>query len=323
MTRREQHPVFDAVFKLFWRNADMANFGAVIPMDQISMKRQKPKAAEMRAAAAMEGNRPPRRQDKDEVQLDARLTTSEEEVFRHRDFEQMTASEVAEAERRIAGFRFTGDRMKTRRFMPAPHGRFDARRTLRQSLRSGGKLILPKSRTRREKLPPIVALLDISGSMGSYSRMLLHFLHALGRERRVTTFVFGTRLTNITRQLRTKDVDEALAAASAVVDDWQGGTRISSSLHTFNRLWSRRVLGQGAVVLARDRWSGARVGRQARRGDGPAAPVQPASDLAQPAAALSGLHGARGRGEGHAAERGLVSDDTFAAVDRRPLPDAR
>jgi uncharacterized protein with von Willebrand factor type A (vWA) domain len=197
----------------------------------------------------MEGNRPPRKSDKDQVQLDARLTTSEEEVFRHRDFEQMTAAEVAEAERRMANFRFTGDSVKTRRFMPAPHGRFDARRTLRHSLRTGGRLILPKSRTRREKLPPIVALLDISGSMGSYSRMLLHFLHALGRERKVTTFVFGTRLTNITRQLRTKDVDEALAAASAVVDDWEGGTRITTSLHTFNRLWSRRVLAQGAIVL--------------------------------------------------------------------------
>jgi uncharacterized protein with von Willebrand factor type A (vWA) domain len=139
--------------------------------------------------------------------------------------------------------------VRTRRFTPAPYGRIDARRTLRESLRTGGKLILPQSRTPREKPPPIVALLDISGSMSPYSRMVLHFLHALGRERRVTTFVFGTRLTNITRQFRTRDPDDALSAATLVVDDWAGGTRITSALHAFNRLWSRRVLSQGPTVL--------------------------------------------------------------------------
>jgi uncharacterized protein with von Willebrand factor type A (vWA) domain len=248
VTRRDQHAVFDAVFRLFWRDRDLAERTAPAPPDQLFVPRERPRAAQLRAAAAMASGKP-REREREQVEFDTRLTVSDEEVFRRRDFEQMTAAEIAEAERRIAELRFVGGRVRTRRFTPAPHGRFDARRTLRHSLRTGGKLILPQSRTPREKPPPIVALLDVSGSMSPYSRMVLHFLHALGRERRVTSFVFGTRLTNITRQLRTRDPDEALAAAAAAVEDWAGGTRITSALHAFNRLWSRRVLAQGAIVL--------------------------------------------------------------------------
>jgi uncharacterized protein with von Willebrand factor type A (vWA) domain len=248
VTRRDQHAVFDAVFRLFWRDHDLAERATHAPPDQLFVPRQKPKAAQLRAAAAMASGKP-REREEQQVEFDTRLTVSDEEVFRRRDFEQMTAAEVLEAQKRIAEFRFTGDRVRTRRFQPSPYGRIDARRTLRESLRTGGKLILPHNRTSREKPPPIVALLDISGSMSPYSRMVLHFLHALGRERRVTTFVFGTRLTNITRQLRTRDPDDALVAASSVVEDWAGGTRITSAIHSFNRLWSRRVLSQGPTVL--------------------------------------------------------------------------
>ena len=100
------------------------------------------------------------------------------------------------------------------------------------------------------KAPPIVALLDISGSMSQYTRLFLHFLHAVTDARkRVHTFLFGTRLTNVTRALKAKDPDEALAACSANVADWSGGTRIATSLHAFNKLWARRVLSQGAIVL--------------------------------------------------------------------------
>jgi hypothetical protein len=107
-----------------------------------------------------------------------------------------------------------------------------------------------KYRGPRTKTPPIVALLDISGSMSQYTRLFLHFLHAVTDARkRVYTFLFGTRLTNVTRALRTKDPDEALAACSASVVDWSGGTRIASSLHMFNKRWARRVLTQGAIVL--------------------------------------------------------------------------
>ncbi|MCB1453796.1 MAG: VWA domain-containing protein, partial [Rhizobiaceae bacterium] len=117
-------------------------------------------------------------------------------------------------------------------------------------LRTGGDLIIPRFRSVRTVQPPLVVLADISGSMSQYTRIFLHFMHALSeKRRRVHTFVFGTRLTNLTRQLRHRDPDEALEQASAAVADWSGGTRIGDTLHEFNRVWSRRVLSQGAVVL--------------------------------------------------------------------------
>jgi uncharacterized protein with von Willebrand factor type A (vWA) domain len=124
------------------------------------------------------------------------------------------------------------------------------RRTLRASMKAGGALIDLKYRGPQTRLPPIVALLDISGSMGEYTRLFLHFLHAVTDARkRVHSFLFGTRLTNVTRALKAKDPDEALAACSASVADWSGGTRIASSLLAFNKQWARRVLGGGAIML--------------------------------------------------------------------------
>jgi hypothetical protein len=110
-------------------------------------------------------------------------------------------------------------------------------------------LIQLRHRRRSHIHPPIVILADISGSMSQYTRIFLHFMHVLSERRRVHSFLFGTRLTNVTRQIRLKDPDEALAACSGAVLDWSGGTRIATALHTFNRLWGRRVLGQGAIVL--------------------------------------------------------------------------
>jgi uncharacterized protein with von Willebrand factor type A (vWA) domain len=124
------------------------------------------------------------------------------------------------------------------------------RATLRASLKAGGGLIDLRYRGPKTRLPPIVALLDISGSMGEYTRLFLHFLHAVTDARkRVHSFLFGTRLTNVTRALKAKDPDEALAACSASVADWSGGTRIATSLAAFNKRWGRRVLGGGAIVL--------------------------------------------------------------------------
>jgi uncharacterized protein with von Willebrand factor type A (vWA) domain len=141
--------------------------------------------------------------------------------------------------------------VKTRRLAPHRHGHvIDMRRTLRASMKAGGALIDLQYLGPKTKLPPLVALLDISGSMSQYTRLFLHFLHAVTDARkRVSTFLFGTRLTNVTRALKERDPDEALAACSASVLDWSGGTRIATSLHEFNRLWARRVLGQGAIVL--------------------------------------------------------------------------
>src|SRR5215470_15900445 len=139
----------------------------------------------------------------------------------------------------------------TRRHQPDPRGlRLDMRRTIRRSLRTSGEIIDIRKLGRIEKPAPIVALLDISGSMSEYTRLFLHSLHAITDHRkRVSVFLFGTRLTNVTRALRAKDPDEALASCSQSVEDWAGGTRIATSLHTFNKLWARRVLGQGAIVL--------------------------------------------------------------------------
>ena len=117
-------------------------------------------------------------------------------------------------------------------------------------MRTGGELILPKWRRRREIHPPLVVIADISGSMSQYTRLFLHFMHVLTeRRRRVHTFLFGTRLTNVTRAMRHRDPDEAIAICSETVKDWSGGTQIGETLKEFNRLWSRRVLSQGAVVL--------------------------------------------------------------------------
>jgi uncharacterized protein with von Willebrand factor type A (vWA) domain len=171
------------------------------------------------------------------------------EILQTKDFAQMSAAEIARARELIARLALPRDAVKTRRHVAAHGGRIDPRRSFRATLRSGGAIIDLAFRAPAVRHPPIVALCDISGSMSEYTRLFLHFLHALGEKRRVTTFLFGTRLTNVTRALRARDVDEALALCSAQVKDWAGGTRIASSLHRFNREWSRRVLGQGAIVV--------------------------------------------------------------------------
>jgi uncharacterized protein with von Willebrand factor type A (vWA) domain len=163
----------------------------------------------------------------------------------------MNASEMADAKRAISELRLPFDLVRTRRFKPDSRGdRIDPRAMMRMAARTGGELVLPKFRSPRAVHPPLVVLADISGSMSQYTRIFLHFLHALTeKRRRVHAFVFGTRLTNLTRQMRHRDPDVALADCSAAVKDWSGGTRIGDALGDFNRLWSRRVLGQGAVVL--------------------------------------------------------------------------
>lgn len=168
-----------------------------------------------------------------------------------KDFAQMTAQEIANARILIDRLVMPDDARPTRRFISASSGnRIDLRRTFRSSLRQGGDTISLQFRDRAERQPPVVAICDISGSMADYTRLFLHFLHALtDKRKRVHTFLFGTRLTNVTRSLKSRDPDEALSKCSEQVADWSGGTRIGPSLHKFNREWSRRVLGQGAIVL--------------------------------------------------------------------------
>ena len=255
VTRHEDHPVFDEAFRLFWKSRELiekmiAMFSPVAPDHR---EKQKQRAAESRVSQAMfEGhqkNQPPR--EIPEVEVDARFTVSGNEVLREKDFAQMSVQEIGEAKRAIAALRLPFDTVRTRRFRADASGRtIDPRAMMRAAARTGGELVLPRFRSHREVHPPLVVLADISGSMSQYTRIFLHFLHALTeKRRRVHTFVFGTRLTNLTRQMRHRDPDEALANCSAAVQDWSGGTRIGDTLHEFNRLWSRRVLGQGAIVL--------------------------------------------------------------------------
>jgi uncharacterized protein len=255
VTRHEDHAVFDEAFRLFWKSRELIEkmLSVFLPVTPDHRERQKPRAAESRVAEAMlEGYRKNRKSPQvPEIEVNARFTFSGNEVFRTKDFAQMTAAEIADATRAIAELRLPFDLVRTRRFRPDPHGlRADPRAMMRSALRTGGELILPKFRSPRHMHPPLVVLADISGSMSQYTRIFMHFLHALAeKRRRVQTFVFGTRLTNLTRQLRNRDPDEALANCSTAVKDWSGGTRIGDALHEFNRLWSRRVLGQGAVVI--------------------------------------------------------------------------
>jgi uncharacterized protein len=255
VTRHEHHATFDEAFRLFWRSRELiekmlAMFSPVAP-DQ--REKQKPRAAEGRVADAMfDGHRDRQpAQDIPEIEIDARLTVSGNELLRGKDFAQMSAAELVEARQAMASLRLPFDTVPTRRFRADQGGRrIDPRAMMRLASRTGGELVLPRFRSPREVHPPLVVLADISGSMSQYTRIFLHFLHVLTeKRRRVHAFVFGTRLTNLTRQMRHRDPDEALAECSAAVQDWSGGTRIGDTLAEFNRLWSRRVLGQGAIVL--------------------------------------------------------------------------
>src|SRR3546814_911845 len=179
------------------------------------------------------------------------MTWSGQEALHQRDFEKMTVEEIEAARRALGRVRLPIMEVPTRRFRTDRAGpRADMRATIRAALRTGGDIIPLKRRRTRTRHPPLVVLCDISGSMSRYSRLLLHFMHAVTNDRdRVHTFLFGTRLTNVTRYLRQRDVDLALDKVAEAVEDWSGGTRIGASLADFNAHWSRRVLGQGAVVL--------------------------------------------------------------------------
>ncbi|WP_046868365.1 vWA domain-containing protein [Microvirga massiliensis] len=250
--RREHHSVFDQAFRIFWRRRALiekliAQMSPVAPGDMKNDPAPKPGATRVTEAFS-----PPKAETAPELEQEftARLTVSDREILKRKDFAQMSAAEIAKARRLIQELVLPDDTVATRRFRPDRRGaRIDVRRTLRRSLRTGGATIDLAFRAPATRHPPIVALVDVSGSMADYSRLFLHFLHAVAETRRVHSFVFATRLTNITRDLAARDPDEALARASARVQDWEGGTRIAEALHAFNRLWSRRVLGQGAIVL--------------------------------------------------------------------------
>lgn len=250
--KRHEHSVlYDQAFRIFFRRRGYVDQLMAMMLPQAPNTPQAPQAGATRIHEALFSGLEDKLEKEQEIELDARLTVSDRDVLQKKDFAQMTAAEIAAAKEAMKRLVLPFGEVRTRRLAPHPHGhRIDLRHTLRASLRSGGDFIDLKFVGPKTRPPPVVALLDISGSMSQYSRVFLHFLHALTDARkRVNTFLFGTRLTNVTRALRERDPDDALAACSAAVPDWSGGTRIASALQVFNKLWARRVLGQGAIVL--------------------------------------------------------------------------
>lgn len=254
VTRREDSAVFAQAFAAFWRRRQLIEKLIEIMSPSIrapSSEDRKPGAGALRVADALGARQQVHEPRREDIEVSARLTASATERLKTKDFAQMDAAEIAQAKAAIARLTLAGDNRLSRRFSPDTRGTLpDMRRTMRDVVRQGGEMNILRWRRRVERPLPVVALVDISGSMSEYARVFLHFLHALtNSRRRVETFLFATRLTCITRELTRRDPDEALARVSARVPDWEGGTRIASALADFNKLWSRRVLGQGANVL--------------------------------------------------------------------------
>jgi len=279
LDRREQFEVFDQAFHIFWKDPQLLEraMAMLLPAVQGRSPKEESGTNERVAEALRAETQNPRTKPPDgdtppeQMELDASLTFSEREVLRNADFETMSVEELVQAKAMIASLRLPIPEVRTRRFRPDTEGaRVDLRASMRASMRAGGEFIALKRRSARYRHPPLVVLCDVSGSMSRYARMFLQFLHAVTNDRdRVTTFVFGTRLTNITRCLRHRDVDAAMRDVAELVADWSGGTRIGSCLHEFNLRWSRRVLGQNAVVMlisdGLDRDAGDGLSRQTER----------------------------------------------------------
>jgi len=249
--RHEYSVLFDQAFRIFFRRRGYIDQLMAMMLPHAPSTPRSLEAGATRVREALFSGLDDRLKKEREIELDTRMTVSDREVLQKKDFAQMTNAEIAAAKEAMRRLVLPLEEVRTRRLKPHPHGHLiDIRRTFRASLKAGGDFIDLRFIGPRTKPPPIVALLDISGSMSQYSRVFLHFLHALTDTRKsVSTFLFGTRLSNVTRALRQRDPDDALAACSARVPDWSGGTRIASSLHAFNILWARRVLAQGAIVL--------------------------------------------------------------------------
>ena len=259
--RRQDLPVFDEAFNVFWRKPNTARSG----MDLRSMGEQrrfrKPQVSAgrdepMEDTLALEGD-----PDEESVShIDLTRTYSAREVLRQKDFAQFTGQEIAEARRMMAALRWDLGRRRTRRLVPGDGDNLDMRRTLRRSLQYGGEMFDLAERGPKVRPRSLALICDVSGSMERYTRMLLHFIHtvAAGQSlapQQIEAFLFATRLTRITRQLRYRSVDQAITEVSHAVPDWAGGTRIGEAVKTFNYQWLRRTLrGQAIVMIISDGW---------------------------------------------------------------------
>ena len=254
--RIEHRALFDQAFVLFWRDPDLMGRMRALLLPQVHLKEgaQPPPPENRRLGEALfphQPNRPPEAPEQEQIEIHAELTWNDREVLRQADFDTMTADEWREAQRLLSQLRLVFEPLPTRRTRRAGRpGKADWRATLAAMARHGGELWDTRWRAPRIQPAPLLVLADISGSMSRYSRMLLHFTHALGHaDTAVESFVFGTRLTRTTRALRQRDPDVAVARVVREVQDWSGGTRISACLQDFNRRWARRTLNSRATVL--------------------------------------------------------------------------
>ena len=258
VNRREHREIFDQAFHIFWKNPHLLErmMQMVLPTFKTGGAKTNDKEIIRRVSDALNQEDNQKQQNKadigeQEIELDAVMTFSDTEILQDMDFEKMTAIELESARIAISRLILPLKEIPSRRYtLNAPSGIVDLQNTLRASLKRAGDDIPLKYKRIRTKPPALIALCDISGSMTRYSRMLLHFMHTITNARsEVHTFLFGTRLTNVTRYLRNKDVDDSLEKASQAVNDWSGGTRIGECLHDFNLRWARRVLSRGSIVL--------------------------------------------------------------------------
>lgn len=278
LRRAEEEPVYDYVFQMFWRRwptkDDENNPINDLPpelyeTDKSRSEREKNAPKPPNQSQREQANQPQEELDagnlakkmaegegqeeseNDDSNLEKQQTYSAIETLQNKDFQDFTPDELSEAKQLMMALRWSLSLRPSRRMAAARHGRrFDSRRTVRKSLRYGGMPLELFHKDRKMKPRPLVLICDISGSMDLYSRLLLQFMHSMENGLKfVETFVFGTRLTRITHELKNKNIDEALLNVSKLVRDWSGGTKIGESLESFNVKWARRVLGHGAVVI--------------------------------------------------------------------------
>jgi uncharacterized protein with von Willebrand factor type A (vWA) domain len=254
VSRKEELPLFEAAFDIFWAPPDPRVRAGAIPGRTRTLPLAPDRARAWLEALGMNRSQAPREAEQDGVPPSS-SGYSADEMLRRKDFEDLTWSETEQVKRLLQQAPWRIAERRTRRLRPNRSGLVDLRRTARHSIRSGGELMRLLHRQPRLRRRPLVLLCDVSGSMERYSRLLLIFAHAIARREDVETFVFSTRLTRITRMLRRRDLDRALGEVGKTVHDFSGGTRIGQAVAEFNRRWARRVLGHGAVViLVSDGW---------------------------------------------------------------------
>ena len=252
VNRNDQRELFDQAFHIFWRNPHMMErmMGAMLPTVRVEQEDLQEMSRRLSEAMSPADKKAEANDEPKEIEFDATFTFSDKEVLQKKDFEEMSAQEIAAAKLAIKNLRLPIMEVNTRRFQHSEtKKKVDMRSSLRAALRAPDAIPL-KFKKQKRRHPPLVMLCDVSGSMSQYSRMFLHFMHAITNDRdRVHSFVFGTRLTNVSRHLKHRDADVALDRSSDAVQDWSGGTRIGSCLKQFNTFWSRRVMSQGAVCI--------------------------------------------------------------------------